>query len=292
MFRYKCHNIHYKNIYKNNYKMSVNKNIKKTRGRPRGRPKGSYKNNSKNKFENIKRPRGRPRKNVIESNNTPNNNILFKKIKSFENNQNKNIFNNIFSSEIYKIIIHNNGLDCVDELFCGVLDSVEHNTSNQLIRLGFEKNNILIPEKNLNTMKIHKNNGYNCFYGDLDDFTSKIDTQHIYTGWYFDTCGQINKQKNPILNVIKKTTFNTQAIIGFTFCKTRIKKEIYNEQKNVFLNELQNVLSSKNFELIEIFIDLDYSGTKANRREKHNSLMNTFICRIQKINYRYNFYFD
>lgn len=267
---------------------------KRPRGRPRKnpisaeiivkRPRGRSRKNSISTEIKVKRPRGRPKKNSISTNIVKDNNIFNNKskLKSFENNENKNLVNINFASEITKCIISLNDTSNICKLYCGVLDSVEHSTSNMLVSCGFDKNNIVMPEIDFDTFKLHQFFGFTqSFYGNLENYALGVNQQQQFISWYFDTCGFIDKQKKGIFDVMENTNFCDESILAFTFCRSRTSIENYLKQKSDFFDELEQKLMKKNFSIHQKLLDYDYSGSKIAKREK-SAHMNSIILRIIK----------
>lgn len=209
----------------------------------------------------IPKKRGRPRKKLEKSKQ-----IL---IKSFNNNENKNICNIIFTSEIIKIINKQN-----NNFFLGVLDSVEHNTSKYLISCGIKKKQILIVEKNNDVYNSHIQNDFKTFKGSLNDLSKK---KIVWTsdclGWYFDTCGCIRKQEQGILNIIRDLNLINGSILGFTFSKRGNKGDVHKDKYDEFKNKLKKIINFK------IIYELEYSGNKF-MEPNYQANMQTLIIKV------------
>ena len=221
---------------------------------------------------------GRPKKTQIISNIVKN--TCISNNKSFDNNENKNLTNKYFSDEIIKC---QKILQTKNDLYCGVLDSIEHGTTNVLIEKGFSIKNIIMPEKNNNIFKQHKTFGIkNAFNGSLEEYSHNINKKKHCIGWYFDTCGTISTQQYGIINVVKNTSFSNEAILAFTFCKRgRNKGDEYEKLKKIFLGKLQKILKSKKFIVKKKILDHNYSGNKMSINIR-GIQMNTIIFKIQK----------
>jgi len=233
----------------------------------RGRPKGS-KNKPKVLDIIIPKKRGRPKgsKNKLKEISIININI--NSIKSFYNNENKNICNEIFSSKINKIENKNN-------FFVGVLDSVEHNTSNSLMKYGIKKEQIFLVENNNDVYNSHIQNDFKTFKGSLDEFVeSNIKFNKYCLGWYFDTCGCIRTQEPGILNIIRDLNLINGSILGFTFSKRDNAGNKHQKQLNKFILKLEKII---NFEII---YELEYSGDKFGEYQKNASKMHTLIIKV------------
>lgn len=247
-----------------------------------------------NEFNNnIKRKRGRPRKNPLESNDSIFENNLFEKQniisksisnpnKSFENNQNKTFINSIFATEIIKLIINNKHKQSWN-LFVGVLDGLERNTSNTLLSMGFEKNSILIVEDKKSIADSHVRKGFCTHHGKLSDFASDyydkeynkdLSAWRKYDcyGWYFDTCGTISTQKKGIIETIKKSQLINGVILGFTFCRSRMTNNTFEIELESFLVEINDILGSKGLRLGVQICKHDYTGQSMWKRARESHM--------------------
>lgn len=222
--------------------------VKRGRGRPR-----------KELNIIVKRGPGRPRKELEKSKQ-----IL---IKSFNNNENKNICNKIFSSKINKIENKNN-------FFVGVLDSVERNTSKYLISCGIKKEQIFLVEKNDYIYNSHIQNDFKTFKGSLNDLSKK---KIVWTsdclGWYFDTCGCIRTQEPGILNIIRDLNLINGSILGFTFSKRGGAGDVHKKKYEKFKNKLKKIINFK------IIYELEYSGNKF-MEPNNQAKMQTLIIKV------------
>ena len=217
----------------------------------RGRPKGS-KNKSKDLDIIIPKTRGRPK----GSKNKPKKISIINSIKSFDNNENKNMCNKTFSSGIKKI-------DNKNDFFVGVLDSVEHNTSNSLMKYGIKKEQIFLVEKHNGVYNSHIQNDFKTYKGSLDEFVeSNIKFNKECLGWYFDTCGCIRTQEPGILNIIRDLNLINGSILGFTFDKRDNTGNKHQKQLDKFILKLEKII---NFEII---YELEYSGDKFGEYQK------------------------
>ena len=214
----------------------------------------------------VKRGPGRPPKElkIPKENSIINNNLN----KSFDNNENKNICNNIFTLEIIKIRNNNN-------FFVGVLDSVEYNTSNSLMKYGIKKNQIFLVEENDYVYNSHIQNDFKTYNGSLDKFVeSNIKFNKDCLGWYFDTCNSISTQEQGILNIIRDLNLIPGSILGFTFDKRGRAGSIHKTNIVNFQNDLEKII---NFEKI---YELEYSGDKFGEYQKNASNMHTFFIKV------------
>ena len=229
----------------------------------RGRPKGS-KNKSKDLDIIIPKTRGRPK----GSKNKPKKISIINSIKSFDNNENKNMCNKTFSSGIKKI-------DNKNDFFVGALDSVEHNTSNSLMKYGIKKEQIFLVETNNDVYNSHIQNDFKTYKGSLDEFVeSNIKFNKECLGWYFDTCGCIRTQEPGILNIIRDLNLINGSILGFTFSKRDNAGNKHQKQLDKFILKLEKII---NFEII---YELEYSGDKFGEYQKKASNMHTFIIKV------------
>ena len=263
--------------------------IKRGRGRPR--------KIIEEIVEEVKRGRGRPRKTdiSIKINNVNINNNINLGVKSFENNKNKNFINYTFALEIAENLLNKNiGDEYISEnMFVGVLDGSENNTSNALENVDIPRDSILLVEHNDIISQGHIEKGYPTHNGTLEEFASdfydktynKIGASYrTYdcAGWYFDFCGTIRLNKKGVFQTILKTNFMDGAILAFTFSKRdRLAKKEYDKTKDDFVSKLEYVLCKKGFEL-EMIKSYDYSGDKL-FKNTIGSKMNSFICKIHKI---------
>jgi hypothetical protein len=229
----------------------------------RGRPKGS-KNKPKEFNGIVKRGPGRPPKEL----KIPKKISIINSIKSFDNNENKNMCNKTFSSEINKIDNKNN-------FFVGVLDSVEHNTSNCLMKYGIKKEQIFLVEKHNGVYNSHIQNDFKTFKGSLNDLSKK---KIVWTsdclGWYFDTCGCIRTQEPGILNIIRDLNLINGSILGFTFSKRDNAGNKHQKQLDKFILKLKKIID------FEIIYELEYSGDKFGEYQKNASKMHTLIIKV------------
>ena len=231
----------------------------------RGRPKGS-KNKPKVLDIIIPKKRGRPKgsKNKLKKISI----ININPIKSFDNNENKNICNETFSSGIKKI-------DNKNDFFVGVLDSLEHNTSNSLMKYGIKKEQIFLVENNNDVYNSHIQNDFKTFKGSLDEFVeSNIKFNKECLGWYFDTCGCIRTQEPGILNIIRDLNLINGSILGFTFSKRDNAGNKHQKQLDKFILKLEKII---NFEII---YELEYSGDKFGEYQNNASKMHTLIIKV------------
>ena len=231
----------------------------------RGRPKGS-KNKPKVLDIIIPKKRGRPKgsKNKLKKISI----ININPIKSFDNNENKNICNETFSSGIKKI-------DNKNDFFVGVLDSLEHNTSNSLMKYGIKKEQIFLVENNNDVYNSHIQNDFKTFKGSLDEFVeSNIKFNKECLGWYFDTCGCIRTQEPGILNIIRDLNLINGSILGFTFSKRDNVGNKHQKQLDKFILKLEKII---NFEII---YELEYSGDKFGEYQNNASKMHTLIIKV------------
>ena len=257
--------------------------IPKKRGRPKGsknkskvldiiipkklgRPKGS-KNKHKELNVIVKRGPGRPPKKL----KIPKKISIINSIKSFANNENKNICNETFSSGIKKI----DNIDNKNNFFVGVLDSVEHNTSNSLMKYGIKKEQIFLVENNIDVYNSHIQHDFKTYKGSLDEFVeSNIKFNKYCLGWYFDTCGCIRTQENGILNIIRDLKLINGSILGFTFSKRDNVGNKHQKQLDKFILKLKKII---NFEII---YELEYSGNNFGEYQKNASNMHTLIIKV------------
>jgi hypothetical protein len=241
-----------KSVGNKSIKKSQNLDIKFKRGR--GLPR-------KELNVTVKRGPGRPRKELETSKQ-----IL---IKSFNNNENKNICNIIFTSEIIKIINKQN-----NNFFLGVLDSVDCNSSKYLISCGIKKEQILLVEKNNDVYNSHIQNDFKTFKGSLNDLSKK---KIVWTsdclGWYFDTCGCIRTQEPGILNIIRDLNLINGSILGFTFSKRGGAGDVHKKKYEKFKNKLKKIINFK------IIYELEYSGNKF-MEPNNQSKMQTLIIKV------------
>ena len=212
----------------------------------------------------VKRGPGRPPKEL----KIPKKISIINSIKSFDNNENKNICNETFSSGIKKI-------DNKNDFFVGALDSVEHNTSNSLMKYGIKKEQIFLVENNNDVYNSHIQNDFKTFKGSLDEFVeSNIKFNKECLGWYFDTCGCIRTQEPGILNIIRDLNLINGSILGFTFSKRDNAGNKHQKQLNKFILKLEKII---NFEII---YELEYSGDKFGEYQKNASKMHTLIIKV------------
>jgi hypothetical protein len=210
----------------------------------------------------VKRGPGRPRKELEKSKKIS----IINSIKLFNNNANKNICNEIFSSGIKKI-------DNKNDFFVGVLDSVEHNTSNSLMKHGIKKEQIFLVENNIDVYNSHIQHDFKTYKGSLDEFVeSNIKFNKYCLGWYFDTCGCIRTQEPGILNIIRDLNLINGSILGFTFSKRDNAGNKHQNQLDKFILKLEI-----NFEII---YELEYSGNKFGEYQKNASNMHTLIIKV------------
>lgn len=232
----------------------------------RGRPKGS-KNKPKEFNGIVKRGPGRPPKEF----KIPKKISIINSIKSFANNENKNICNETFSSGIKKI----DNIDNKNDFLVGVFDSVEHNTSNSLMKYGIKKEQIFLVENNPDVYNNHIQNDFKTFKGSLNDLSKK---KIVWTsdclGWYFDTCGCIRTQEPGILNIIRDLNLINCSILGFTFNKRDNAGNKHQKQLDKFILKLEKII---NFEII---YELEYSGNKFGEYQKNASNMHTLIIKV------------
>ena len=170
----------------------------------------------------------------------------------------------------------------------GALDSSEQNSSNTLKNVGIDKKNIFLVENKPEIAEKHRKKSFKIFEGDLKDYSENIkdnkddkNDNKKCAGWYFDMCGNITKQENGILNTLKNTDFINKSVLGFTFCRTRHKKELYCKEKILFVKKFNKILLNKGFNSIKI-LDHDYSGNYMFKRIK-KSHMNSFIYKLNEI---------
>ncbi len=149
-------------------------------------------------------------------------------------------------------------------------------------------------ENNKENYESHISNGYNTYFGKLEDFASgdlsdsnsnsNFDFElfaNSCAGWYFDTCNQIRTQGKGILEIISKSKFINHSILAFTFTSSREKKQNYVKNKNDFFLKLSEILDKKSFEM-HIIKNYKYSGDKIFLNCKSQQHMEFFICRIEK----------
>jgi hypothetical protein len=207
--------------------------------------------------------------------------------KSFsENNENKNLVNKVFTCGVVKLRLSLPKL--FDDWFVGALDSVERNTSNELLSVGIDKTNILLLESNIDVANSHEANGFPV-HGGIDFGSDEHDIMYSQPGQsyrtygclgvYFDTCGQITKQKDSIFEVIKKLTLLPGSVFGFTFCRSRISNDVYFSDKELFMREIDGLLKSKNLRRVSTDLDLLYSGRELMKNSKE-SHMNSFVITL------------
>jgi hypothetical protein len=210
--------------------------------------------------------------------------------KSFsENNENKNLVNKIFTCGVVKLRLALPKL--FDDWFVGALDSVERNTSNELLSVGIDKANVLLLESNIDVALSHEANGFPVHEG-IDFGADEHDVKYSQPGqsyrtygclgFYFDTCGQITKQKDSVFAVIKKLTLLPGSVFGFTFCRSRISNDVYFSDKELFLREIDDILRSKRLRRISLDLDLLYSGRELMKNSKE-SHMNSFVITLGEI---------
>lgn len=249
-----------------------------------------------------KRPRGRPRKNpvvdFVDSNENNKkrslNNIVvanqynqYNPNKSFANNENKNLINAIIGSRVALLKQQNNNFKY--EHFFGVLDSKEMNTVNSLLSMGIEKESVLLVENEHSVALSHINAGFCTHEGTLENFaddfydeeySQKFSAWRQYNclGWYFDTCSTILTQKKGIINTIRKSKLVDGSVLAFTFCRSRMTVKQYEENKELFIFELQTHLKQNGFNLF-VDYDHDYSGNKIFKRSRE-AHMNSFVCTV------------
>ena len=279
----------------------------KKQGRPRGRPrihpiksqptnpiKPKRRYNKKivsqmKKFiqvmNSVKRPVGRPRKNSIGLNlmTVEKKTIPKNKLKSFDNNENKDFANNHFVKETMRklSLLKKKEQQTARTL---ILDSYENNTANTLVGAKFLKDNIVIPEKNKDTHNTHKANGFEGAYrGTLKKFATTMKQSDPYVSMYFDTCGIIRTQKKGIFDIITNATFCNESFLGFTFSRRGVEKQVILEEKENFIFELKQLLNKKNFQFYELSLDYTYAGSELMTVEKgHHVHMNTFFYKISR----------
>ena len=232
----------------------------------RGRPKGS-KNKPKEFNCIVKRGPGRPPKEL----KIPKKISIINSIKSFDNNENKNICNEIISSGIKKI----DNIDNKNDFFVGALDSVEHNTSNTLMKCGIKKEQIFLVETNNDVYNSHIQNDFKTYKGSLDEFVeSNIKFNKECLGWYFDTCGCIRTQEPGILNIISDLKLISGSILGFTFSKRDNAGNKHQKQLDKFILKLKKIID------FEMIYELEYSGDKFGEYQKNASKMHTLIIKV------------
>jgi hypothetical protein len=206
--------------------------------------------------------------------------IAVKKVFSW--NENKNAVNIIFTGSVLKA-----RLFCLEDedWFVGALDSVELNTTDALISVGINKNNILLLEVDRKVTESHVAAGVPVHLGDDfgDDAHDETYSQpgqayrkYKCLGFYFDTCGHVTKQKTSVLSAMEKLCLIPGSVLGFTFCRSRISCENFAEDKKQFLKEVDDLLRDKALKRGNLELDLMYSGQKllVTSREAH---MNSFI---------------
>lgn len=225
----------------------------------------------------VAKKRGRPRKNIITEIQT------FKTTtKSFENNENKNLVNNLFSSFI--ALLKKKQTKQNDSYVVGALDGIERNTSNCLLSLGIRKEECLLVEYNKEIANSHISVGFATYSGSLEDFAMEAVNDwkdHKCLGWYFDMCQTIATQKEGIFNTIRNLNLIDGSVLAFTFCRRGMTIEDYYQQRALFINELSNGLKWKGFTLV-FKEENDYSGKFMFERERE-APMNSFIYILQKL---------
>jgi hypothetical protein len=232
----------------------------------------------------VKRPVGRPRKCNV---------VTVSTVKSFTDNQNKNFVNSYFAAQITELALQIK-INNFSEHYVGALDGSERNTANALIGCGIDQSSILLVEDDAIIASSHHNANICVHEGNLLDFADdKHDEMYsqmssawrIYKclGWYFDTCRTIPTEKIGILNTICKTNLIDGSILAFTFCKRGMSLECYEQQKNLFVEELNNCLKSKGFRIEHYnHINHHYNGHLMFGKSK-GMPMNSFDCTVCKL---------
>ena len=196
--------------------------------------------------------------------------------KSYHNNKNKKLQNELFIQQIKKMCKMKN-FDLLDNnSFIGILDSIEGNTTKMLLSNGLKKDNILIIECKKDIVRKHLRRGIPCHYGTLESFADdKYDDIYVQAdsnwrnynciGWYFDTSGHVSKQGSQILLVLNKTSIQSGCVLSFTFCKARILQEKHEENMNIFIQNLITFFEKKSLTL-SLIHNYCYSGDGNGKR--------------------------
>jgi hypothetical protein len=132
-----------------------------------------------------------------------------------------------------------------------ILDSTLLNTTNMLLDLGVNKENIMIVEQNKDTAKYHRQNKLNCFCRKLEHFLMNKNKYGAFDSLIFDLTGKIPNQSHHAFLALKNGYIFDNTLLVMTFCKRGGNGNNFVKNKENFINNLKKAANLLRFNVIE-----------------------------------------